>query len=95
MFAGSAANFTLLVALAAAAAVWWLLFRTRRGYELRAVGLQPDAAEYGGVKVPTVWWRVMLQAGALAGLGGTNYVLGYKHYYEEGFAAGSGFFSPI
>jgi ABC-type uncharacterized transport system permease subunit len=91
IFAGSAANFTLLLALAAAAAVWWLLFRTRRGYELRATGLQPDAAEYGGVKVSTVWWRVMLQAGALAGLGGTNYVLGYKHYYEEGFAAGSGF----
>ncbi len=30
-------------------------------------------------------------AGALAGMGGINYVLGYKHYYEEGFAAGAGF----
>jgi simple sugar transport system permease protein len=33
----------------------------------------------------------MVIAGALAGIGGINYVLGYKHYYEEGFAAGSGF----
>jgi simple sugar transport system permease protein len=33
----------------------------------------------------------MIVSGALAGLGGVNYVLGYKHYYEEGFAAGSGF----
>jgi simple sugar transport system permease protein len=33
----------------------------------------------------------MTIAGAVAGLGGINYVLGYKHYYEEGFAAGSGF----
>jgi simple sugar transport system permease protein len=91
LFAGSAANTVLFVALAAAAVLWWLLFRTRGGYELRAVGLQPDAAEYGGVKVGRVWIRAMTLAGALAGLGGLNFVLGYKHYYEEGFATGSGF----
>jgi simple sugar transport system permease protein len=34
---------------------------------------------------------VLTLSGALAGLGGVNYVLGYKHYYEEGFGAGSGF----
>ena len=90
-FRGSAANFVLIVALAAAAYAWWYLFRTRAGYDLRAVGLQPEAAEYGGVKVGSVWLRAMLMAGALAGLGGTNYVLGYKQYYEEGFAAGAGF----
>jgi general nucleoside transport system permease protein len=91
MFAGSAANFTFLFALLAAGAVWWYLFRTRAGYELRAVGLQPDAAEYGGIRVGGVWAKTMIVSGALAGLGGVNYVLGYKHYYEEGFAAGSGF----
>jgi simple sugar transport system permease protein len=81
----------MLAALAAAVLVGWYLFRTRGGYELRAVGLQPDAAEYGGVKVGRVWVRALTISGALAGLGGINYVLGYKHYYEEGFAAGSGF----
>ena len=91
MFAGSAANTTFVLALAAAAAVWWYLFRTRPGYELRAVGLQPDAAEYGGVRVGSVWAKTMILSGALAGLGGLNYVLGYKHYYEEGFGTGSGF----
>ena len=91
LFHGSAANFTLLIVLGAAALTGWYLFRTRAGYELRAVGLQPGAAEYGGVKVGSVWFRTMLLAGALAGLGGINYVLGYKQYYEEGFAAGSGF----
>ena len=90
-FHGSAANAVLLVALAAAGMLWWYLFRTRRGYELRAVGLQPDAAEYGGVSVAGVWLRAMTLSGAIAGLGGINYVLGYKHYYEEGFATGSGF----
>jgi general nucleoside transport system permease protein len=90
-FHGSAANATLLVALAGALAIGWYLFRTRGGYELRAVGLQPDAAEYGGIAVGGVWMRALTLAGALAGLGGVNYVLGYKQYYEEGFAAGSGF----
>jgi simple sugar transport system permease protein len=90
-FQGSAANFTMVAAIAAALAAGWYLFRTRGGYELRAVGLQPEAAEYGGVRVGRVFFRAMVIAGALAGLGGINYVLGYKHYYEEGFAAGSGF----
>ena len=71
--------------------MWFYLFRSRRGFELRAVGLQPDAAEYGGVSVGGVWLRAMTVSGAIAGIGGINYVLGYKHYYEEGFAGGSGF----
>jgi simple sugar transport system permease protein len=90
-FHGSAANATILLALAVAALTWWFLFRTRPGFELRAVGLQPEAAEYGGVHVGGVWLRAMVLSGALAGLGGLNYVLGYKHYYEEGFQTGSGF----
>jgi simple sugar transport system permease protein len=91
IFHGSAANLTMLVALVVAALMWWFLFRTKRGYELRAVGLQPDAAEYGGVDVGAVRWRALTICGALAGLGGINFVLGYKHYYEDGFATGSGF----
>ena len=90
-FHGSAANITILIALVVAALVWVYLFKSRRGYEMRAVGLQPDAAEYGGVSVGGAWMRAMVLSGAIAGLGGINYVLGYKHYYEEGFAGGSGF----
>jgi len=90
-FHGSAANVTIVLAVLAALAVGWYLFRTRQGFELRAVGLQPEAAEYGGVRVGSVWWRALALSGALAGLGGLNYVLGYKQYYEEGFATGSGF----
>jgi simple sugar transport system permease protein len=90
-FHGSAANLSIIIALLAAAAVWVYLFKTKRGYELRAVGLQPEAAEYGGVNVGHVWMRAMILSGAIAGIGGVNYVLGYKHYYEEGFAGGAGF----
>ena len=90
-FHGSAANLTIIVALIAAALTWVYLFKSKRGFEIRAVGLQPDAAEYGGVSVGGAWMRAMVISGAVAGLGGINYVLGYKHYYEEGFAGGSGF----
>src|SRR5581483_10662420 len=90
-FHGSAANAVLIIAIVITALVWWFLFRTRRGFELRATGLQPQAAEYGGVNVGGVWWRAMALSGALAGIGGLNFVLGYKHYYEEAFASGSGF----
>jgi general nucleoside transport system permease protein len=90
-FHGSAANVFIFVAFAAAAVTAWFLFRTRRGFELRATGLQPAAAEYGGVDVKSVWWRALTLSGALAGMGGLNFVLGYKHYYEEAFASGAGF----
>ncbi|HUP89013.1 MAG TPA: ABC transporter permease [Longimicrobiales bacterium] len=91
LFHGSAANLALVLAIIIAVALWYYLFRTRGGYELRAVGLQPKAAEYGGINVKATWIKAMALSGALAGIGGVNYVLGYKHYYEEGFAGGSGF----
>jgi simple sugar transport system permease protein len=90
-FHGSAANATILLAVVTAIVLGWYLFRTRSGFELRAVGLQPGAAEYAGVKVAGVTWRALALSGAIAGIGGLNYVLGYKHYYEEGFATGAGF----
>jgi general nucleoside transport system permease protein len=90
-FHGSAANVVIVLAIVVALATGWFLFRTRRGFELRATGLQPQAAEYGGVDVGNVWLRTMVLSGALAGIGGLNFVLGYKHYYEEAFASGAGF----
>ncbi len=90
-FHGSAANLSLVVAVVVAVAVWFYLFRARGGYELRAVGLQSEAAEYGGISVRRVWMRTLTVSGVIAGIGGINYVLGYKHYYEDGFATGAGF----
>lgn len=90
-FHGSAASLALIVAVLVAIAVWFYLFRARGGYEFRAVGLQPQAAEYGGISVGRVWMRALTFSGVIAGVGGINYVLGYKHYYEDGFASGAGF----
>lgn len=69
-------NLSFLLALLAAALVHVVLFRTRWGYELRAVGLAPRAAEYGGASIAknTIW--AMAISGGLAGLTATHYVLG-------------------
>ena len=91
VFHGSAANGTILLALMAVTVAAWLLFRSRFGYELRATGLQPLAAESAGIRVPRIWMMAMVLGGAVAGLGGSNFVLGYKNYFEDGFNGGAGF----
>jgi ABC-type uncharacterized transport system permease subunit len=88
---GSPVNLSLLLALLVAAGTRLLLFGTRLGYELRAVGLNATAAEYGGISIGRTQVVAMALSGALAGLGGANFVLGYKHYFELGFSAGAGF----
>lgn len=88
---GSPVNLSLLLALLVAAVTNLLLFGTRLGYELRAVGLNATAAEYGGVSIGRTQVVAMALSGAVAGLGGVNFVLGYKHYFELGFSAGAGF----
>jgi len=91
VFEGSALNVSFLLALAVAGATSWLLFRTPLGFRLRAVGANPRAAEYGGVSLPHMATLSMALGGACAGLVGTNFVLGYKTYYEDGFSGGIGF----
>ena len=88
---GSPANLSLLLGVAVAVVIGLLLFRTRLGYELRVVGLNAPAAQYGGVSIGRAEVTAMALSGAVAGLGGTNFVLGYKHFFELGFSGGAGF----
>lgn len=88
---GSASNTSFYLALLAALLVYLFLQKTRVGFEWRAVGLNPRAAENGGIAVGKAIIGGMTAAGALAGLVGANYVLGYKHYFEEGIGRGMGF----
>jgi simple sugar transport system permease protein len=88
---GSALSTALFVALATAGAAWWLLYRTRTGFELRVVGAAPLAAETAGISVAARTVTAMALAGGIAGLVGSNFVLGYKHYYEDGFSGGIGY----
>jgi general nucleoside transport system permease protein len=65
-----------LVALAAAAVVWWLLSRSTIGFQFRTVGANPSAARSAGMNVEESWVLVMLIAGGLAGLAGAAVILG-------------------
>nr|WP_239312438.1 ABC transporter permease [Plantactinospora mayteni] len=66
----------IVLAVAATWAVHWLLNRSTFGFELRAVGANPDAARTAGISVGRTYVLVMVIAGALSGLGGANMVLG-------------------
>lgn len=79
------------LALAVAALVYWLLFKTTIGFEIRAVGANPDAARYAGMNITKNFVLAMTLSGALAGLAGTSQVLGVDHWVGQGFSAGYGF----
>jgi ABC-type uncharacterized transport system permease subunit len=83
----------IIVALLAAYAVWWLLFRSTIGFEFRAVGANPAAAAYAGMKVGGTYALAMALAGGLAGLAGTSQLLGLQPGYSlfPGFSSGYGF----
>jgi ABC-type uncharacterized transport system permease subunit len=70
----------IFVALAAAVVYWLLLNRSTKGYEARAVGFNPEAARYSGIKVGKTYVLVMATCGALAGLAGSLDVLGWQFH---------------
>jgi ABC-type uncharacterized transport system permease subunit len=88
---GTRLNIGLLLALLAVVFVWWLLSRSTLGFELRAVGANPDAARTAGMSVGRAYFLAMLIAGGLAGLAGTQQVLGTNLPLTDGIAASIGF----
>ena len=84
-------NFAFLLALLASWLVYVLLWKTKWGYEIRATGQNPAAAEYGGVSIRKEVVLTMAISGALAGMVGINEVLGYRYRYYDGFSDNYGF----
>jgi simple sugar transport system permease protein len=80
MFEGARVNWGLFIALAFTLLVYWLLFRTTTGYELRAVGFNHHASEYAGMSVKRNIVTAMLVSGMLAGAGGAVDTLGVYGY---------------
>ena len=79
------------VALGMAALVYWFLWKTKWGFDFRAVGSNPHAARYAGMKVAVVMTLSMAFAGALAGMAGGNEVLGVNYTLAPAFSSGYGF----
>jgi len=82
----------ILIALAAAAVIYWLLWRTIVGFEIRTVGINPSAARYAGISVERNIVLTMVLSGALGGLAGGIQVMGLEPYtFTTGFNVGYGF----
>jgi general nucleoside transport system permease protein len=79
------------VALLAAVVVWWLLSRSTIGFEMRAVGANPDAARTAGISISKAYILAMLFAGLLAGLAGAEQVNGHEDPLTDGIAGELGF----
>ena len=84
-------NVAFLLAILACALVYVFLWRTKWGYEIRATGANPSAAEYGGISVRKQIVLAMAVSGALAGMVGISEVLGYRYRYYHEFSASYGF----
>ncbi|GGI90656.1 ABC transporter permease [Shewanella gelidii] len=90
-FSQSPMNLSFFIALGCCVLVWLLLWRTRWGFAIRAMGASPSAAEYGGINSKKLTIVVMLISGALSGMLGLNEVQGFSYQLKLDFVAGYGF----
>lgn len=80
-----------ILAVLLAGAAYIFLWRTTIGYRLRAVGQNPEAARYAGIRVPFYQALALTLAGGFAGLAGGVEILGVHHRLLEGISGGYGF----
>ena len=88
---GLTTHFGLVFALVAAVVIWFILYRSKWGYEIRLIGDNPKAAKYSGISIgKNVVW-VMALSGALAGLAGMSEITGVVHRLQGAISPGYGF----
>ena len=88
---GAHLSWLLFLAIAAAILVWFLIRRTRLGYEARAVGSSPGSAKAGGVSIGATQLRLFLISGALAGLVGMQQILADRGHLPQNYVVALGF----
>jgi simple sugar transport system permease protein len=81
----------VVLALLVALLIWWLLYKTIIGFEIRTVGQNPKAAKYAGIRVNWTIVLTIMIAGGLAGLAGAIELLGVNHKFAPEFTGGAGF----
>jgi general nucleoside transport system permease protein len=90
-FRGLTTHFGLVLALILAFVVWFLLYRSRWGYEIRLIGDNPHAAHYSGISTSKNIILVMMASGAIAGLAGMSEITGVVHRLQGAISPGYGF----
>jgi ABC-type uncharacterized transport system permease subunit len=91
IFRGLTTHLGLIFGIAAAGIIWWILYRSRWGYEIRLIGDNPQAARYAGINIVRNTILVMMLSGALAGLGGMSEISGVVHRLQGAISPGYGF----
>jgi ABC-type uncharacterized transport system permease subunit len=88
---GKTGHLGIVLALVCVGLLWWLLYRTTWGFEIRAVGANPNAARYAGMRPRAITALTMTACGALAGLAGASVLLGVTHSMSSAFGTTVGF----
>ncbi|SDG00390.1 ABC transporter permease [Alloyangia pacifica] len=91
LFRGSPANVTFFLAVAACIAFWFLIWRTKLGYEIRAFGHSESAARYAGISPVRITVVAMLISGGLAGMMALNTTMGEAERLVLNATEGAGF----
>lgn len=91
VFSGITLHLGVVFGILAAVVVWWVLARSRWGYEIKLIGDNPKAAQYAGLNIARNIILVMMASGALAGLAGMSEISGVVHRLQERISPGYGF----
>lgn len=90
-FSGSSLNAAFLIALIISVLTYILIYKTKFGYKLRAVGFNETASRYMGIKTNKIILVAFFTGAGITSLAGINFVFGYKGFYELGFSNNVGF----
>ena len=90
-FFGTGIHIGVFIAFGLVPVVWWLLWRSTLGFEIRTVGANPDAARYAGMHPAFLTILTMSMCGLLAGLAGAGQILGVSGFMTASYGTSIGF----
>lgn len=90
-FQGSSVNISIVFALALSVFFYFIIYKTKFGYKIRAIGFNESASKYLGVRTNFLTIITFMIGAGLTSIAGMNFIMGYKGYYELGFSNNIGF----
>lgn len=91
VFQGSSVNLSIIFAFAIAVIFYFIIYKTKFGYKIRALGYNETASKYLGIKTNSLIIISFMLGAGLTSFAGMNFIMGYKGYYELGFSNNIGF----
>ena len=88
---GTTIHLGVFIAFGLVPVIWWMLWRSTLGFEIRTVGANPDAARYAGMHPALLTILTMSLCGLLAGLAGAGQILGISHFMTASYGTSIGF----